>query len=136
MEMKKVIIHPGYLEGARHFTRLSNLLIKNDWKVLVHSCHNTTKMPSVSLHISHSGGVLCKTLEQAKKPKMIVAPPMVNHRIKRKMIVKIFGDLIWAAKNQELLFWLYKTALSIAMIFSYKKWFFIFTSMCTCAASA
>lgn len=45
------------------------------------------------------------------------------------MIAKIFGDLRWAVKNNEFTFWAYKTMLSIGMIFSYKKWYFILTSM-------
>lgn len=54
---------------------------------------------------------------------------MVNHKIKRKMVAKIVGDLRWALKNHELLFWAYKTALSTAMIVSYKKWYFMLTSI-------
>ncbi len=127
--MKTVLIHPGYLEGKRHFKRLSKLLVENNWKVIIHDCHITTKTQDVSIHISHSGGVLCKTLERAKKPKLIVAPPIINHKIKRKMIAKIFGDLRWALNNHELIFWAYKTTLSIAMIFSHKKWYFMLTSM-------
>lgn len=127
--MKTVLIHPGYLEGARHFTRVSALLVEQGWKVTFHDCHISDQIKSVNLHISHSGGVLCKTLEDARNPKLIVAPPIINHKIKRKMVAKLAGDLWWAINHKELPFWLYKTALSTAMIFSYKKWYFMLTSM-------
>jgi hypothetical protein len=40
----------------------------------------------------------------------------------RKLSIKIKSDIEWAIQNEEFLFWLQKTGLSVLEIFSVNKW--------------
>ena len=127
--MKTVVIHPGFLEETKHFIRLKEELESIGYKLLAHACHSEKITNNAVLHVSHSAGVLCAQLEQTTRPKLIVAPPMSRHRIRRVWALKIWGDFRWAVKNRELKFWFYKSALSMVAMFHIRTWRFLTTHM-------
>lgn len=128
--MKTLLIHPGFLEGKPHFVKFISYYMSKNYIVQIHNCIDKSKPKNRDyIHITHSAGILCPLVQESRQPKVIVAPPISNHRIKRKLTVKLFGDVWWAAKNKELLFWMYKTVMSTIYIADYKKWLFLRKSL-------
>ncbi len=124
--MKKIVVHPGFLENKRHFSRFARYYKNKGYSVIVHSCHSKKKlMPSGDLHVTHSAGVLCAYFESVKSQKLIVAPPLSHHKITRTLNLKIRGDIVWAYINHELKFWAYKTFWSIVAILDTRTWRFL-----------
>lgn len=127
--MKHIVIHPGFLEGHRHFQRLISALEAAGLTAEIHRCQQETAHASPNLEISHSGGALCRQFKASNAPKLIIAPPISRHRIKRTLVFKLIGDISWALKHRELSFWFYKTFWSIAAFFDIHTWLAMARSM-------
>lgn len=130
--MKQIVLHAGFLEGHRHFQRLQKKLQTAGFQMVTHKCYSQ-EAPSThsALHISHSAGVLCEVLELTTLPKLIIAPPISKHRIRRVWATKIFEDLAWAMRYKEIKFWLYKSFWSFIALFDFRTWRFLARSMKT-----